>query len=224
MAFQNLPKTVALIPDGNRRWARMHSLSVLDGYNLGVKKFIDFGEWCADYGINRLTVWAMSSDNVKRADKEVKTLFSVYKKVANDKDILERLHNTNTHVNIIGNLKLLPTDLVHALHKVEEETSMYTERVINMLMGYGGRDDLIVAAQNYQGTPASFEKSLMSSKVEDLDMIIRTSGEKRLSGFLPWQSYYSELYFSKKLWPDFTKRDLHSALNDYSKRERRFGR
>jgi len=227
-----MPKTLALIPDGNRRWARSHRLSVLNGYDVGVKKFISFSEWCMQYGINNIAVWAFSTENFKRDSAETNTLFGIYKKVANDKSIIERLHKNRTRFVIVGNKKLLPPDLRQSLARLERETRKYKERVINMLIGYGGRDDIVHAvrgavrnARSAAGISDSIiQRYLISSAVPEIDLVIRTSGEQRLSGFMPWQTEYSELYFSKKLWPDFTKSDLHGALADYSRRQRRFGR
>lgn len=224
-----VPSALALIPDGNRRWARMNRLSVLRAYSLGVNKFIDFTTWCAEYGINSITVWALSSENLNRQQLEVKTLFRIYKRVASDKKILKRLKDNNIRVNIIANAALLPNDLLRALRRMELETMHCTERVINMLIGYGGRDDILHAAEKIalgheEFSEENFEKHLLSKKVPEIDFVIRTSGEKRLSGFMPWQAGYAELYFSKKMWPEFTKKDLQLALVDYGKRERRFGK
>jgi undecaprenyl diphosphate synthase len=228
-----VPSALAIIPDGNRRWAKLHKLSVLNGYSMGVNKFIEFAEWCASYGVNSVTVWALSSENLSRPKAELDALFGIYKKVARDKKLLARLNRNRTRVNIIANRKLLPRDLVSLLHKVEIKTHRNKGSVINMLLGYGGRDDILHAAREaarklrgrgQKRLEELFEKSLLSSGVPNLDLIIRTSGEQRLSGFVPWQSNYSELYFSKKLWPDFTRNDLRMALADYSKRRRRFGR
>jgi undecaprenyl diphosphate synthase len=134
-------------------------------------------------------------------------------------------------LNIVGNKKLLPKDLRDSLHRVELETKKYSDKVINMLIGYGGRDDLMSAARSIAKkfpkgnvTEEEFGNFLISRSIPEIDFVIRTSGEKRLSGFMPWQAGYAELYFSKKLWPDFTRNDLHAALVDYSNRQRRFGR
>ncbi|MGC8479765.1 MAG: polyprenyl diphosphate synthase [Candidatus Micrarchaeia archaeon] len=236
MKIKNIPKIIAIIPDGNRRWAKSHTFSIMKGYDLGVKKFIDFSEWCVSYGINNIAVWAFSTENFSRDSKEIKTLFSIYKKVANDKKLISRLHKNKTRLKIIGNKKLLPRDLLTALNKVEKETSKYKDRVINMLIAYGGKDDIMHAVKEVITKVSSevnsikklneeiFSRYLISNSISDIDLIIRTSGEERLSGFMPWQTSYSELYFSKKLWPDFTKKDLEAALQEYNKRQRRFGR
>ena len=233
MIPKTLPKTLALIPDGNRRWARKHRSSIMNGYSSGVKKFIEFSEWCADYGINSVTVWAFSTENFKRSMKEREILFSIYKRAAKDKDIIKRLHANNTRLKIVGNKSLLPKDLKMALHKIEDETKCYKDRIINVMISYGGRDDILhaikglaadIKTKSVKINEEVLRRYLISNTIPDVDFIIRTSGEHRLSGFIPWQSVYSELYFSNKLWPDFTKKDLHYALMDYNARQRRFGK
>jgi undecaprenyl diphosphate synthase len=232
MAARNVPKSIALIPDGNRRWARAHAFSMFQGYSLGVKKFIEFSEWCKEYGINSIAVWAFSTENFSRDSREVKTLFSIYTRMAKDKSILKRLHKNRTRLRILGNKKMLPKDLLSALQKIERETRVYKDRVINMLLGYGGKDDILHAVRMLSKAPveakqineAFFRKFLITNAMPEIDLVIRTSGEQRLSGLLPWQTSYSELYFTKKLWPDFTKKDLDAALLDYNERQRRFGR
>lgn len=226
------PRTLALIPDGNRRWAKGHKLMLLDGYNTGVNKFISFSEWCIEYGINNVAVWAFSTENFSRDSHEKKALFRIYKKFAEDSSVLERLRKNKTSIKVIGNTGQLPVDLRKALSKLEDNTKMYKEHVINILIGYGGKNDILHAVKNMlinvknkaMINEKMFERYLISSALPAVDLVIRTSGEYRLSGFMPWQTEYSELYFSKKLWPDFTKKDLHKALLDYSKRQRRFGK
>ncbi len=232
MAIKNVPKAIALIPDGNRRWAKSHALSIFNGYSLGVNKFIDFTEWCREYGIRSISVWAFSTENFSRESSEVKALFRIYKNMAKDRGILARLHKNKTRLRVIGNKALLPKDLLQALQNVENQTKGYTERTVNMLLGYGGKDDILHAAKSFARTARKisslnnefFKNYLLTSAIPDIDLVIRTSGEQRLSGLLPWQTSYSELHFSKKLWPDFTKRDLHAALLDYNRRQRRFGK
>lgn len=232
MPGRHTPDTIALIPDGNRRWARRNRLSILKGYSLGVTRFVDFCEWCLDYGVKDITVWALSTENLKRSKAELAILFKIYKDVANDGKMLDMLRNNRARLKLVGDMALLPKDVYRALHKLETQTKQYTERTINMMIGYGGREDIVFAAmrlasevkKGLKNTAENFQRMLVSYSVPDVDLIIRTSGERRLSGFIPWQSYHSELYFSKKLWPDFTKRDLKLALLDYEKRERRFGK
>ncbi len=231
-----LPSSLGLIPDGNRRWAKKHGLSFAKAYSIGVQRFIDFANWCKDYGINNLTVWAFSTENFNRPFAEKRVLFSIYHKVLTDKGIRDMLHKNETRFIGVGNIAMLPATLQKALRKIEDDTRAYTKRTINMLIAYGGRDDIFQAAKRFAKTllvrgqrqadasPESFRSMLLSASVPDLDLVIRTSGEERLSGFMPWQTAYAELYFSKKLWPDFTKKDLDLALSDYARRQRRFGR
>jgi undecaprenyl diphosphate synthase len=178
-------------------------------------------------------VWAFSTENFERPKAERDALFNIYRRMARDKKIINRLHRNKTRFRIVGDRSLLPRDLANALHRIEIETGAYKNRVINMLIAYGGRDDILHATKRIVDAAVMkgmkdvnetlFRAQLLSRDVPDIDLVIRTSGEERLSGFMPWQAVYSELHFSKKLWPDFTKRDLEGALEDYSNRQRRFG-
>ncbi len=225
--------SIALIPDGNRRWATSHKLSFLRGYSIGVEKFIRFSEWCKEFGVRNVTVWAFSTENIKRPKKELSALFSIYRRAAKDKKILARLHANKTRFNVIGDKDLLPKDLVNSLAVIERETSKYKERVINMLIGYGGKYDILAAVKKIAAeasidkrlaiTEELFRRSLPSYSVPDIDLVIRTSGEERLSGFMPWQAGYAELIFPKKYWPEFTKSDLKAVMHEYDRRQRRFG-
>ena len=234
MKIEKVPENIAIIPDGNRRWARKHRLSFLQGYSKGVKKFIDFSEWCMSYGIRSITVWALSTENIKRPKEELKALFDIYRKAAKDKNIIKRLHETRTRFVIVGKKSLLPKDLLAMLSKIENATKRYKERIIYMLLGYGGREDILHAASEIAKDASkgkvreineeTFKRYMLSKNVPDVDFVIRASGEERLSGFMPWQAGYAELYFCKKYWPEFDKKDLQKALEEYSRRERRFGR
>ncbi|MGB9732287.1 MAG: polyprenyl diphosphate synthase [Candidatus Micrarchaeia archaeon] len=232
--LEKVPENIAIIPDGNRRWAKSHRLSFLQGYTKGVKKFIEFSEWCMQYGIRSITVWALSTENVKRPKEEVETLFNIYRRAAKDKSIIKRLHETKTRFVVVGKKTLLPKDLIALLKKVEDGTRKYKDRIIYLLLGYGGREDIIYAAnqiakESRKGKikkveDETFKRYMLSKDVPDIDFVIRTSGEERLSGFMPWQAGYAELYFCKKYWPEFEKKDLEKALAEYSRRERRFGK
>ncbi len=233
MKFKNIPKALALIPDGNRRWARNNQMSFLKGYELGVSKFIDFSEWCNSYGVNNISVWAFSSENIKRPKEELNALFRIYDKAAEDKDLISRLHENKIRFKVVGDTSLLPKTLVSKLRVIEKQTGVYGRKVINMLIGYGGKEDILYAAKKLAKKSIdkgrvvvnenAFRSELMSNAIPDIDFLIRTSGEERLSGFMPWQTSYSELYFSEKLWPDFMKADLSKALLAFDARQRRFG-
>lgn len=228
----SIPDAVGIIPDGNRRWARRHQLSFFSGYHYGVQKFIDFSEWCKEFGVKNISVWALSTENINRSRAEVAALFNIYRKFAKDRNLIDKLHRNETKFVVVGDRKLLPGDLSRSLAAIEKATGAYDTRTINLLLGYGGREDIIAAVKRVIAEKARygasiteqlFRKFLVSSAVPDIDFVIRTSGEERLSGFLPWQAGYAELYFSKKLWPDFTRSDFKRALDDYGRRRRRFG-
>ncbi|MGC8687478.1 MAG: polyprenyl diphosphate synthase [Candidatus Micrarchaeia archaeon] len=231
---EKVPSHIALIPDGNRRWARSHKFNLFNGYNLGVKKFVRFSIWAKGLGVKMLTVWALSSENLRnRSKEELSVLFRIYVKAARDPSILRMLKDNQTRVNIIGNLRSLPIEVRKALLELHKKTKDYKDFTINLLIGYGGKDDIVHAARrilnkyrnrNIDISAEEIERSLITNEVPDVDLVIRTSGEMRTSGLMPWQIAYSELYFSKKYWPDFEKADLVEAVQDYSSRERRFGK
>jgi len=228
-----IPAHVGLIPDGLRRWARTHKVSFRKSYLLGINKFVDFGIWLKGYGVKTLTAWALSTDNIRGRDKsEIDMLLNLYAASARDPKIINKLKRNQTKVNIIGRLELLPKDARRALLELQEKTKQYKDFSINLLVAYGGTDDLIYAAERLakgKKRPKLINESvlrsfLMTRKVTNPGLIIRTSGEQRLSGFLPFQSCYSELYFANKYWPDFDKRDLKRAMTDFARRKRRYGR
>ncbi|HIH49842.1 MAG: polyprenyl diphosphate synthase [Candidatus Micrarchaeaceae archaeon] len=233
--LQNVPSHLALIPDGNRRWSNSHRLTVLKGYQRGVDKFINFGIWAKGFGVNTLTVWALSTENVKnRGRSEINIIYRLLVHWASDPKLLETLRVNGANVKIIGDLSLLPKRVKSALLSLQRKTNTYKEFTINILVGYGGKDDLMHAFKSLYNdalngkseriTPALIAQKMRTAALPEVDYIIRTSGEERLSGFLPWQSDYSELYFAKKYWPDFEKKDLEKALRVFSERQRRFGR
>jgi undecaprenyl diphosphate synthase len=230
-----VPAHLALIPDGNRRWSSLHRFALFRGYEAGVRKFVDFGVWAKGFGVKTLTVWALSTENMTgRSNVEISTLYSLYVKAARDPKILDILQTNNARIRVIGNLSGLPKRVKEAFSYLESKTKMYKDFTINLLVGYGGRDDLIYALRRISAESVhhphmkideqTLRSNMRTSSVPDVDLIIRTSGEMRLSGFLPWQSDYSELYFSRKYWPDFQKSDLERALRVFSQRKRRFGK
>lgn len=230
-----VPSHLALIPDGNRRWSSSNKLRLFAGYQLGVKKFIDFSIWAKGFGVKTLTVWGLSTENIKnRSKQEIAILYRLYAAAAKDPEIFDTLTENGARIRFIGNLKLVPKKVRDALQSLENRTKLYKEFTINILVGYGGRDEMVHAFRrvyNYaiKGkinaiNETIINQSMRTASLPEVDLIIRTSGEQRLSGFLPWQSDYSELYFAKKYWPDFEKKDLEKALLVFSERQRRFGK
>jgi undecaprenyl diphosphate synthase len=229
-----VPNHIALIPDGNRRWSRSHRSRLYSSYNLGIEKFINFSIWAKGFGVKTLTVWALSTENIKnRSRTELSILYGLYTKMANDKQIFQTLKRNGARITVMGDLDILPKPVRAALHGLERRTRTFKDFSINILIGYGGKDDIIHAVKRLIAEKGGrirrinediIRAYLRTSALPDADLIIRTSGEMRLSGFLPWQSGYSELYFARKYWPDFNKRDLERALRNFSTRQRRFGK
>jgi undecaprenyl diphosphate synthase len=229
------PSHIALIPDGNRRWAKIHKLHILNGYSVGIRRFIEFSKWSKEFGVKTLTVWALSTENLKnRSDLELKVLFNLYVKAATDKNVLKDLRANKARLKVIGDVDSLPEKLRNALRNIERQTRTYKDLTINLLVNYGGKEDLVYSVQQMSKEIRGNKRAkiderfvrehLRSAALPDVDLIVRTSGEMRTSGLLPWQGSYSELYFSKKYWPDFGKEDFRKAIQNFSDRQRRFGK
>jgi len=232
-----LPQHIGVILDGNRRWARNKGVTLEESYRIGARKVEELLEWCVKLGIKTLTVYVFSTENFKRRVDEVQAVMRVaeetLKRVAND----ERLHKHGIRVKAIGRTWLLPPNVQELLKELEAKTSSYSNHHLNIAIAYGGRAEIIDAIKQVVGLVAKgeispddiseevFEKFLYTSHLPNPhpDLIIRTSGEERLSGFLLWQSAYSELCFLDVYWPDFRYIDLLRAVRTYQKRQRRFG-
>jgi len=213
--------------DGNRRWATTRRLPSFEGHRAGYKKIEDVLRWCRDAGIKILTFYAFSTENWQRSKKEVDFLMKLFY-LALTKDI-KKLHKNKVCVRVIGRKNGLSKKLQQAIKKAEELTKNNTTIILNLAINYGGRLELVDAFNKIlKNPPKEITEDLISQNIytadlPDPDLIIRTSGEKRLSGFLTWQSAYSELYFIKRHWPEFSKEDFDGTLNDFANRQRRFG-
>lgn len=231
------PQHIAVILDGNRRWAVRRALPSVIGHKEGAKRAEDFLEWCLDLGIKTVTVYAFSTENFRRPDREVKAVLNVIedqvKKLKED----PRIHKRCVRVKAIGRLEILPESLRKALKEVEDATKGYESHFLNIAVAYGGRAEIIDAAKKLTEdvlkgkiSPSHIDESTFNRYLYTAhlpnpypDLIIRTSGEERLSGFLLWQSAYSELLFLDVYWPDLRKIDLLRAIRTYQRRKRRFG-
>ncbi|MDD5110845.1 MAG: polyprenyl diphosphate synthase [Patescibacteria group bacterium] len=225
------PDSVGFIIDGNRRWARTHGLPSLEGHRRGYEKVKEVARWCKRRGIRYMTVYAFSTENWKRQPDEVKYLMDLNRLVLSQ-DVPELLRE-GVRVRIIGGrTDPLPEDLAALMERAEATTAQAGELLLQIAINYGGRADLVHAIQDIirAGIPADqideavVTKHLWTVGVPDPDLIIRTSGEQRLSGFLTWESVYSELYFSRTLWPDFSEAEFESILDEYAHRDRRIGK
>lgn len=237
-----VPRHVAIIPDGNRRWARSLGLNPIVGHNVGYEKLKEVLNWLWDLGIKVVTVYAMSYENcTKRSEDEVNNLFHLLKRGIEEIKERGEIDRRRIRIKFFGRFELVPKDVLNMVKEVEEYSSKYSERFLNIAICYGGRQDIINAVKRIAGDIATGKASvndidegifrkylstshLLSSGLEEPDLVIRTSGELRLSNFLLWQIAYSELYFCDALWPEFRRIDLWRAIRSYQRRERRFGR
>ncbi len=216
--------------DGNRRWAKKRGLPTLAGHRQGYKVVKKMGDWCLDRGIEILTIYAFSTENWNRSKREVGYLFDLLL-MALMKEV-NGLHNKNIRITVIGRVHELPKRLQQHIAKAMDLTKDNTRGTLQLAINYGGRAEIVDAVKKVYRiaksasaiTEESISAALYTAHQPEPDMIIRTSGEQRLSGFLAWQGVYSELYFLNKNWPDFTARDLDEALLEYKRRQRRFGR
>ncbi len=233
-----LPKHVAVMADGNRRWARQNAPGepLVAGYRAGAQKLEQFVQWCDDVGVQIVTLWVLSTDNLKRAtESELQPLLEVIVQMVDALAAAGRWQ-----VRTVGALDLLPGPTAGRLRRAEQITSDIDGMRVNVAVSYGGRHELrdavrsLLAAEAAKGTTLAelaetvemedIAAHLYTAGQPDPDLVIRTSGEQRLSGFLIWQSAHSEFYFCEALWPDFRRVDFIRALRSYAQRERRFGK
>jgi undecaprenyl diphosphate synthase len=232
----SIPKHIVIIPDGNRRWAKRRGIPLVEGYDKGIRKIGDVLKWCKEADVRTLSMWGFSTDNAKRNPEEIRQLFGLFKKYL--EEILEEERKKgpeekgkyDVKVRFLGRRSVFPLEIQAAMRKIEDTTKDNKTYRLNLLLGYGGREEIVDAVNAIIREGArEVDEDMISSHLytagmEDPDLVIRTSGEQRLSGLLPWQATYSELYFSKKLWPEFSKKDFLEALGTYDKRMRRFGK
>lgn len=232
---RSMPKHVGLIMDGNGRWAKAHMLPRVMGHNAGTKTLKRIALKASDMGITNLTVYAFSTENWKRSEEEVSGIFKLLVKFVNSE--LQELKDKNVHVNILGDRDKLPDYVCESLDKLVGETSHCDGMNFNIALNYGGRAELVRSVKAIcEDVKAGridaddIDEELISShlytgekNIPDADLIIRTSGEERLSNFLVWQASYSELMFTDTLWPDFSNEEFEDMIFSYMGRERRFG-
>ncbi len=231
----HLPKHIGIILDGNRRFAENRNLSKKEGHLFGAEKLEEVLNWAQELGIRHMTVYAFSKENFKRSLKEVQELMELFKKKFLEAAEDRRVHKNQVRLRAIGDKSSFPKELKNAIDEAEKKTEDYDNFSLNIAIGYGGRAELADAVQEIcrdvekgetdpnEVDEKVIEENLYTSDLPDPDLIIRTSGEERLSGFLLWQSAYSELYFCEANWPNFDKINFLRAINNYQGRERRFG-
>ncbi len=233
---EKMPKHVAIIMDGNRRYSKLQgNIDVVKGHEIGVDTLEKVLDWSIELGIEIITVYAFSTENFNRPEHEVEGLMKLF--LINFKRLVthEKIHKNEVKVKVVGKLDLIPENVREAIKEAEDATAQYDKRLLNIAIGYDGRLEIIDSfkkiIKDVQDGKITIDdvdeelvsKNLYTAGVEDPNLIIRTSGEERLSGFLLWQSSYSELYFCETLWPELRKVDFIRAIRSYQERERRFG-
>lgn len=229
-----VPAHVAIIMDGNRRWAAAKHLPLSEGYRYGIQAFRSAIPAAIARNIPVATFWGFSIENWRRSPAELRTLFGLFRLAITDS--LDWLNRHNARLRISGRLHDFPEDLRRAAEKVIAATAPNSGLTVNLALSYGGRDEIQhvarrVASETNGNAKAiaavdeqTINRHLYTAGLPDVDLLIRTGGEQRLSGFLPWQSAYAELYFTNTLWPDFDEQELDKALLDYAGRKRNFGK
>ncbi len=221
-----LPAHIALIMDGNGRWAKRRFRPRSYGHRMGVQNMVRICSHAFRLGVRIVTVYALSTENLYRPKEELDGLFELIRTYFSKKK--DKLLEMGVKINVIGDLSVFPADIRENILHVMDETNSYTDGLFNICLDYGSRQEIVRAvnaavAQGRFVDEASFAALLQTGGLPDPDLIIRTGGEVRLSNFLLYQAAYSELYFSNKMWPEFSKRDLEKAIENYSARDRRFG-
>ena len=230
--FDRLPRHIAIIMDGNGRWAKRRGLPRTAGHAAGAETFRTIATYCKDIGLEYLTVYAFSTENWKRPAEEVSAIMGLLRKYL--LEAIGRMEKDRVKMRFFGDLSPLNEELRTLCRETEVISDRYEGCQVNICLNYGGRDELLRAARAFAGdcaagrgdpnlSEAEFSQYLFSAGVPDPDLVIRPSGELRISNFLLWQSAYAEFYFTDVLWPDFSKDELHKALAAYQGRSRRFG-
>mgnify|MGYP000017217410 CR=1 FL=1 len=235
-----LPNHIGIIMDGNRRFAKAIGLDVKTGHDHGAGKAREVLDWCLDLKIKHVTLWGFSTENKSRKPEEVAHLHSLFARQANELVSDKRLHENKVRVRVIGDIEDFPAETKAALAKMERATENYKGMQLNIALGYGGREEIVTAVRSLLNEKSdgamslddlieevsveAIQSYLYTAGTPDPDFVIRTSGEVRLSGFLLWQTAYSEFYFCDAFWPSFRKVDFLRGIRSYQERERRFGK
>lgn len=229
----NIPQHIAIIMDGNRRWARKMGKEVSEGHKAGADNLEKIARFCNKIGVKILTVYAFSTENWKRSESEVSALMLLLKNYL--KKFAKNANKENIKIEVLGDIQRLDNSLKKSINDAIEKTKNNTGLIVNVALNYGGRDEITNAVkkialkiQNKEITVEDINEKIISENLytenqPDPDLLIRTSGEIRTSNFLPWQLVYSEFYFTDVYWPDFGEKDLMEAIHTFNKRNRKFG-
>ncbi len=228
-ANENIPKHVGIILDGNRRWAREHGLSPMEGHRKGSENFGDAVKYLFNNGVSYVSAFVFSTENWKRAEEEVSFLMNLVIKLTGDR--LKEFDDAGIRLLILGSRERLSKNVLKAIEKAEKTTAGNKKGTLALCFNYGGQQELVDACSSLVRdgvsadaiTPEVIQSYLYWPEVPDVDLIVRTSGEQRLSGFMLWRSTYAELLFLDKHWPAVTEEDMASALAEFAHRQRRYG-
>lgn len=215
--------------DGNRRWAREKGIPLVVGHTKGYRQIEPVAKRARKLGIKYLTLWAFSTENWNRDKAEVEYLMNIFRRIFKS-SLIKRIITEGTKINILGEITPFPQDIKINIRKIIEESKENEKLILNIALNYGGRDEIIRAVNKIVNRKRrkldekTFSKYLDTKNQPDPDLIIRTGGDQRLSGFLPWQSVYSELYFTETYWPDFGSKEFDKAIEKFNMRDRRFGK
>ncbi|MGI5964812.1 MAG: polyprenyl diphosphate synthase [Candidatus Methanomethylophilaceae archaeon] len=230
-----IPNHIAIIMDGNRRYAEERGETAKEGHNLGKDKLEEVLDWCVDTGVKILTVYAFSTENFKRSQDEVDHIMGLLKMSLVEMADSQKVRDNRVRIKVMGDMDMLPDDVVEAIRYSEEKTKDYSDYFFNMAIAYGGRQEIVsavkkVAQKVLDGelevediNEDTFSFHMYNSDMPDPDLVLRTSGEIRISNFLLWQMAYSELYFTDVYWPGFRYIDFLRAIRTYQQRARRYG-
>ena len=233
MDFDRLPRHIAIILDGNGRWAKKRGLPRTAGHKVGAETFRTIATYCRDIGIDYLTVYAFSTENWKRPQEEVETIMGLLKNYL--LEAIDTMERDNVRLHFMGDMTPLTEELKELVERCNAISAGLTGCQCNICINYGGRAEIVHAARDFAKdcaagaakpddlTEESFGKYLYSADIPSPELLIRPGGEQRLSNFLLWQCAYAEFYFTDVLWPDFSKEELHRAIAAYQRRDRRFG-
>ena len=227
--MSDLPVHIGIIPDGNRRWAKAQGLPTLEGHRKGLAVAYDVALHAFDEGVKNLTIYAFSNENWNRATEEVGYLMNLFHRFVTTQT--KTLHEKGVKVVFLGRRDDVPQNLLQAMDKAEKTTASNTAGTFSVCLNYGGKTELVDAVKELiregispdEVTVDAISQHLYAPEVPPVDMIIRTSGEQRTSGFMLWRSDYAEFFWSKKFWPEFTEADLDEALGEFKRRQRRYG-
>ena len=218
---------IAIVCDGNRRYAKKIGIRQLKGHEKGYNKITELLKWCVELKIKEVTLYCFSTENFNRHKIEIKYLFKLFRNKIKEFKKNKTIHDNKVKVSFIGRLSMFPKDMQKSMYEIMDLTKNYNNYKLNLALAYGSRSELVDTFQKLlnKGIKKVDEKIISKNLYvpENVDIFIRPGGEKRLSNFLLWQSSYAELFFTEKLWTEFTKEDLIDIINEYKIRERRFG-